>query len=98
MSMVSSAIFELCAVGRIRKVRNDGVDLDERKRRSADLLGIEIPEGEYKRVMEEDKETLRERVRGSENEVRRLIAQFEEKGYAKVATICRTLLIVSSNM
>jgi len=67
----------------------DGVGLEERKQRStdlADLLGIEIPAGEYETVSEEDKEALRERVRTSEQEALNLIAEFEEKGYAKGAT------------
>lgn len=67
----------------------DGVGLEERKQRSTDLaglLGIEIPAGEYETVSEEDKEALRERVRTSEREALNLIAEFEQKGYAKGAT------------
>jgi len=50
------------------------------------LVGIELPEGEYEILKEEDKEPVKEQYEKSKSEVEELIKTFKEKGYEKGTT------------
>jgi len=49
------------------------------------LVGIELPSGDFEILKEEDKEPVRTRYETSKKEVRELISTFYEKGYQKGA-------------
>jgi len=50
------------------------------------LVGIELPEGEYEILKEEDKEPVEKQYEKSKSEVEELIKTFKKKGYQKGAT------------
>ena len=47
------------------------------------LIGIELPEGDYELLKEEDKEAVKSRYESSKEKIRELIQTFYEKGYRK---------------
>ena len=47
------------------------------------LIGIELPEGEYELLKEEDKEAVKSRYESSKEKIEELIETFYEKGYRK---------------
>ena len=55
------------------------------------LVGIELPAGDFEILKEEDKEPVRTRYETSKKEVRELISTFYEKGYQKGASYLESL-------
>jgi hypothetical protein len=55
------------------------------------LVGIELPAGDFEILKEEDKEPVRTRYEKSKNEVQELISTFYEKGYQKGASYLESL-------
>jgi hypothetical protein len=47
------------------------------------FIGIELPEGDYELLKEEDKEAVKSRYESSKEKIRELIQTFYEKGYRK---------------
>ena len=45
------------------------------------LIGIELPEGDYELLKEEDKQVVRSRYESSKEKIKELIQTFYEKGY-----------------
>ena len=45
------------------------------------LIGIELPEGDFEILKEEDKEQVKSRYESSKSEIKELIKTFQEKGY-----------------
>ena len=45
------------------------------------LIGIELPEGEFELLKEEDKEQIKRRYESSKSEINELIRTFQDKGY-----------------
>jgi hypothetical protein len=57
--------------------------------RIAGLIGIELPEGDFEKVKEEDKAALIEETDNAEKELNKLIGELARKGYAKAAAYVR---------
>jgi len=57
----------------------------------AKLIGIELPEGDFELLKEEDKESVRERYEESKSAIKELIKTFYEKGYKKGASYLENL-------
>jgi len=55
------------------------------------LLGIELPEGDYEILKEEDKEQVKAKYESSKTEIKELIATFREKGYKHGASYLENL-------
>jgi len=55
------------------------------------LVGIELPAGDFEILKEEDKEPVRARYENSKKEVKELISTFYEKGYPKGASYLENL-------
>jgi len=55
------------------------------------LVGIELPAGDFQILREKDKEPVRTRYEKSKNEVQELISTFYEKGYQKGAAYLESL-------
>ncbi len=55
------------------------------------LVGIELPSGDFEILKEEDKEPVRNRYEKSKKEVQELISTFYEKGYQKGASYLENL-------
>jgi len=55
------------------------------------LIGIELPEGEYEILKEEDKEQVKTKYEASKLEIKDLIKTFEEKGYKQGASYLENL-------
>ena len=55
------------------------------------LVGIELPAGDFQILREKDKEPVRTRYEKSKNEVQELISTFYEKGYKKGASYLESL-------
>jgi hypothetical protein len=67
----------------------DGEGLAQRKaigRRLGEILAIEIPAEDVEMVCEDDKKALRQRIKTAEEQIGKLIEEFEGKGYKKAAT------------
>ena len=45
------------------------------------LIGIELPEGDFEILKEEDKEQVKSQYESSKSEIKELIKTFREKGY-----------------
>jgi hypothetical protein len=45
------------------------------------LIGIELPQGDYELIKEQDRQAVEEKYQSSKNEINDLIAVFREKGY-----------------
>jgi hypothetical protein len=56
------------------------------------LIGIELPQGDFELLKEEDKESVRERYESSKSEIKELIRTFYERGYKKGASGARLIL------
>ena len=69
------------------KKKDSQADIDQVKQ----LVGIELPEQEFERLKESDKEEVRQRYEASKSEIRELIETFQEKGYEKGATYLENL-------
>jgi hypothetical protein len=66
----------------------DEAPLPERKEMSAQLaglVGIEIPEEDWVTIQPQDRESLKDKVVKSEQEIEQMINQFRAKGYSKAA-------------
>ena len=55
------------------------------------LIGIEIPEGDYEILKEADKEKVKTNYENSKKEIKELIKTFQEKGYKHGASYLETL-------
>lgn len=55
------------------------------------LVGIELPEGDYEILKEEDKEAVRTRYESSKEEIRELVKTFFERGYMHGASYLEKL-------
>ncbi len=55
------------------------------------LVGIELPEGDYELLKEEDKESVRKQYEKSKEEIRELINTFSKRGYSHAVTYLRKL-------
>jgi hypothetical protein len=55
------------------------------------LIGIELPEGDYELLKDQDREAVEERYRASKAEIADLITVFKEHGYQKGATYLENL-------
>lgn len=55
------------------------------------LIGIELPEGDFELLKEEDKQQVSEKYENSKTEVKNLIATFREKGYRHGASYLENL-------
>jgi hypothetical protein len=55
------------------------------------LIGIELPEGEFELLKEEDKDQVRSRYESSKTEIKELIRTFHEKGYRHGASYLEKL-------
>jgi hypothetical protein len=55
------------------------------------LIGIELPEGDYELLKEEDKEAVKSRYESSKEKIEELIQTFYEKGYRKGAAYLENL-------
>jgi hypothetical protein len=55
------------------------------------LVGIELPEGDYEILKESDKESVKSRYESSKAGIKELIETFREKGYEKGATYLENL-------
>jgi len=55
------------------------------------LIGIELPEGDFELLKEEDKEQVRSRYESSKTEIKELINTFHEKGYRRGASYLEKL-------
>lgn len=67
----------------------DGMERDEREshiERLSGIIGIQLPQGEYESIREEDKKGIRKRLDSCKGEFHELIREFEENGYKKAAT------------
>jgi hypothetical protein len=54
-------------------------------------IGIELPEGDYELLKEEDKEAIRSRYEDSKDKIKELIQTFYEKGYRSGAAYLENL-------
>ncbi|MBU4219068.1 MAG: hypothetical protein KKB90_08955 [Actinobacteria bacterium] len=67
----------------------DGVPLEERKKKSGELfgmVGIEVPEGDLEMVSPEEKEELKEEISRREDQIEDMVEDFRSRGYRKAAT------------
>jgi len=55
------------------------------------LIGIELPEGDFEILKEEDKEQVKTRYESSKTEIKGLIKTFQDKGYKNGATYLENL-------
>jgi len=55
------------------------------------LIGVELPEGDFEILKEEDKEQVKSRYESSKSEINELIKTFQEKGYRHGATYLESL-------
>ena len=55
------------------------------------LIGIELPEGDFEILREEDKEQVKSRYESSKSEIKELIKTFQEKGYRHGASYLENL-------
>jgi hypothetical protein len=55
------------------------------------LIGIELPEGNYELIKEEDKEAIRSRYENSKDKIKELVQTFYEKGYRSGAAYLENL-------
>lgn len=55
------------------------------------LVGIELPEGDFEILKEEDKEPVRTQYEKSKNEIQDLIKTFSERGYSHAVTYLESL-------
>ncbi len=55
------------------------------------LLLIELPEGDFEILKEEDKETVKSKYESSKTEIKELIKTFRERGYKKGASYLENL-------
>ena len=55
------------------------------------LIGIELPEGDFEILKEEDKEQVKSRYESSKSEIKELIKTFQEKGYRHGASYLENL-------
>ncbi len=55
------------------------------------LIGIELPEGDFEILKEEDKEQVKSQYESSKSEIRELIKTFQEKGYRHGASYLENL-------
>jgi hypothetical protein len=55
------------------------------------LIGIELPEGDFEILKEEDKEQVKSRYESSKTEIKELIKTFQEKGYRHGASYLENL-------
>ena len=55
------------------------------------LIGIELPQGDYELLKEQDKDAVEEKYRSSKAEIAELIDVFKEHGYQKGATYLENL-------
>lgn len=55
------------------------------------LIGIELPEGDFEILKEEDKEQVKSRYESSKSEIKELIKTFREKGYRHGASYLESL-------
>jgi len=55
------------------------------------LIGIELPEGDFEILKEEDKELVRTKYENSKSEIKELIETFCQKGYNKGASYLEKL-------
>jgi len=55
------------------------------------LIGIELPEGDFEILKEEDKEKVKAKYESSKSEIKELIKTFYEKGYTHGASYLETL-------
>jgi hypothetical protein len=63
--------------------------LSERRQKSGELAGlvvIEIPAQDGEKIQAVDQAKLKDQVQKSEAEIRKMIGEFREKGYAKAVT------------
>jgi len=70
----------------VRK-KESGPEMDKVKH----LIGIELPEGEYEVLKEEDKEPVRNQYRTSKREIQELINAFYKRGYQHGASYLENL-------
>src|SRR4030042_6735767 len=68
-----------------KKERHPQIDKEKQ------LVGIELPAGDFEILKEEDKEPERTRYEKSKNEIQELISTFYEKGYQKGASYLESL-------
>jgi len=69
------------------KKKDSGPEMDKIKQ----LIGIELPEGDYEILKDEDKEAVRTKYESSKVEIRELIKAFFEKGYTHGASYLEKL-------
>lgn len=72
-----------------------GAKLEERKeqgKKLAGLVGIEVPEEDWEEIRAKDRKALEETVKKSEEEIRGMAREFQEKGYTKAATYLENAL------
>ena len=69
------------------KKKDSQPDIDKIKQ----LIGIELPEGDFEILKEEDKEPVREKYESSKKEIKELIKTFFEKGYRHGASYLEKL-------
>ncbi len=55
------------------------------------LIGIELPEGDFEILREEDKEQVKSRYESSKSEIKELIKTFQEKGYRHGASYLESI-------
>lgn len=70
----------------------DKAPLGQRKamqKQVAGLIGIELPEEDFEKVKEEDRNKLVEKTEKAEDELDELIGELSQKGYSKAATYVR---------
>ncbi len=60
------------------------------------LIGIELPQGDYELLKEEDKEAVRSRYESSKDKTKELIQTFYEKGYRSGAAYLENLSVIHS--
>ena len=59
------------------------------------LIGIELPEGDYELLKEEDEETVKSRHENSRDKIKEFVQTFYEKGYRSGAAYMACLLFPS---
>ena len=69
------------------KRKDSQADMDKIKK----LIGIELPEGDFELLKEEDKQQVNEKYESSKTQVKELIETFREKGYRHGASYLENL-------
>ena len=76
-----------CPLGRRIKEKREPPETDKIKQ----LIGIELPEGDFEILKEEDKELVKTKYENSKSEIKDLIKTFYQKGYRNGASYLEKL-------